>query len=69
MSIDAEFGTFQGKKVTVMGDDVWVALARLSIGDEILDEVLCLLKGIQPGERVPWLEQTFGELDFFDDGF
>ena len=59
MSIEAEKMPLIGLKVTIMDADVWDALDKLGVGEEILDEVLELLKWIPPADRVRHLEIMF----------
>lgn len=66
MSIDAENPQFHRAVVTIMGEDVWEALDRLGVGDDILNEVLGVLKEIPPLKRVPYLEAIFSGLDSMD---
>jgi hypothetical protein len=67
MSIDADIPQVPRARVTIMGEDVWEALDRFGVGDDILDEVLGVLKEIPPSQRVAYLEAMFDGLDLFDD--
>lgn len=63
MSIETEMMPATGLKVTIMAPEVWDALDRLGVGEDILDEVLGVLKEIQPADRVQHLEAWFGDVD------
>ena len=55
--------------VTIFSEAVYRRLDELGIGDDIRDEVLWLIKGVEPGHRIPYLNEMFSADEAPDDDF
>ncbi|HME56280.1 MAG TPA: PKD domain-containing protein [Candidatus Lokiarchaeia archaeon] len=59
--------TVTKQEVTLFTTEVWNKIEALNLSDEIKDEIIEQLKYIPPGQRIQYLNETFGELNDSDD--